>query len=90
MEYTADDSVESWLDALPSRELFDHLRKTCDGGSVNMCTIRGNLFVWNGLNDSFCDGEVLTLNLNKLFASPNSNYFQVTVPCAIPMMSCDP
>ena len=72
-------SNNSWLELLPARELFDCLRKGCGGGNVCMCTVGGNFFIWNQLSDSFCDGEVLTLNLNRVFASPESNIFQVTI-----------
>lgn len=83
MTSTVDDNGKTWLDALPSKELFNHLGKGCGGVPVSMCTIGGNFFVWNQLSDSFCDGEVLTLNLNRLFLSPKNDSFQVTTHSAI-------
>lgn len=68
---------KSWPELLPSKKLFEHLRESCSGGPVNMCTKGSNFFVWNRLSDSFCDGEILTLNLNRLIACPEYNYYQV-------------
>ncbi len=68
----------SWLEVLPEHKIFEHLRGSCSGGCVNMTFFRGNLFIWRRINDTLDDGEILTMNLNKLAAYPDSNEcFQV-------------
>jgi hypothetical protein len=65
---------ESWLDSLPRRSLFAHLRdkgSRIAGGNV-MCTIKENLFVW-----SQEELALLTMNLKRLCASPSEDIFQV-------------
>lgn len=64
----------AWLDLLPTRKLFFHLREhggSSNGGNV-VCVIRENLFVW-------CQAEkgLLTMNLKRLSANPNEDIFQV-------------
>jgi len=71
---------KSWLEALPQLKIFERLRSSCSGGVVNMTVVRGNFFIWRRLNDSLCDGEVLTMNLNRLAAYPDTDCYQV-MPC---------
>ena len=48
---------------------------------MNVTFARGNLFVWSRINDGLCDGEILTLNLNRLAAYPDIDCYQVTQSC---------
>ena len=71
-----DENKISWLDTLPRKKLFTYLREsngdlsgttTADIGNM-MCTVRGNLFVWN---PKTC--EVLTLNMKHAVAHPEDD-----------------
>lgn len=73
---STDQNGISWLDLLPKRHLFQHLRDSGPGtgdyrGNV-MCTIKENLFVW-----SENEHALLTLNLKRLCANPQEDIFQV-------------
>ena len=74
---TVDGNGSSWLDLLPGRKLFSHLREQGSGSNANisgniMCTINENLFVW-----SREENALLTVNLKRLCAAPNDDNFQV-------------
>ena len=76
----ASENEPSWLDLLPSKRLFAHLREkgsTLDSGTNGntMCMIKENLFVW-----SQEEKALLTVNLKRLRASPKEDTFQVTSP----------
>lgn len=68
---------KSWLEVVPQHRMFEDLRSNCSGGSVNMTFVRGNLFVWKRFNDTLCDGDILTMNLTKLAAYPDTDCYQV-------------
>ena len=74
-ESSSDVTEASWLDSLPSKRLFSHLREKGSsgiaGGNV-MCTIKENLFVW-----SREELALLTVNLKRLCATPTEDIFQV-------------
>ncbi len=74
---TVDGNGNSWLDLLPGKKLFSHLRELGSGSTTNisgniMCTINENLFVW-----SREENALLTINLKRLCAAPKDNIFQV-------------
>lgn len=74
---TADGNESSWLDLLPGRKLFSHLREQGSGSNANisgniMCTVCENLFVW-----SREENALLTVNLKRLCAAPDDDNFQV-------------
>ena len=71
---TANENAVPWLDSLPRKSLFSHLREKGSDAPVGnmMCTIKENLFVW-----SQEELAVLTMNLKRLCASPSEDIFQV-------------
>lgn len=76
---SSDENGASWLDLLPKKKLFSHLREQGpgDGGECRgniMCTIKENLFVW-----SQSEHAVLTMNLKRLCANEHEDIFQVSV-----------
>lgn len=75
---SADDNEVSWLDSLPTKMLFSHLKeKGSDATGGNMvCTIKENLFIW-----SQEELALLTMNLKRICASPTEDIFQVCFSC---------
>lgn len=74
---TADGNGNSWLDLLPRKKLFSHLRELGSSSTTNisgniMCMINENLFVWSCNEDA-----LLTMNLKRLCAAPDDDIFQV-------------
>ena len=74
---TTNGTESSWLDLLPGRKLFSHLREQGSGSNANlsgniMCTVCENLFVW-----SREENALLTVNLKRLCAAPDEDNFQV-------------
>lgn len=75
---TVDGCGSNWLDLLPSRKLFSHLREDGPAGTTSisgniMCTVNENLFIWKQEK-----GAVLTMNLKRICAAPEDDVFQVT------------
>lgn len=74
-------SEGSWLDSLPARRLFSHLREkgsSVEAGGNMMCMIKENLFIW-----SQEELALLTVNLKRLCASPTEDIFQVCFPYTV-------
>ena len=76
---TVNGSSSNWLNLLPSRKFFTHLREDGPGGPASvsgniMCTVHENLFVWKHEKSA-----VLTMNLKRICAAPEDDVYQVNL-----------